>query len=108
MTLEDIGLSEDLKSYLRENHQDQPVVARVIREHRELFVLDNGGIIIDTPGMKELGLTDDAGGLSATFSDINDLAAGCRFPDCLHINETGCAVLEAVENGTIDRDSYEN
>ncbi len=81
---------------------------RHVTEHRELFVLDNGGIIIDTPGMKELGLTDDAGGLSTTFSDINDLAAECRFPDCLHINETGCAVMEAVENGTIDRGSYEN
>ncbi len=81
---------------------------RHVTEHRELFVLDNGGIIIDTPGMKELGLTDDEGGLSVTFRDINDLAAKCRFPDCLHINETGCAVLEAVENGAIDRNSYEN
>jgi len=81
---------------------------RHVTEHRELFVLDNGGIIIDTPGMKELGLTDDAGGLSTTFSDIGDIAAKCRYPDCLHIGETGCAVLEAVENGTIDRDSYEN
>lgn len=81
---------------------------RHVTEHRELFVLDNGGIIIDTPGMKELGLTDDAGGLSTTFSDIGDIAAKCRYPDCLHISETGCAVLEAVENGTIDRDSYEN
>ena len=81
---------------------------RHVTEHRELFVLDNGGIIIDTPGMKELGLTDDAGGLSTTFSEINDLATGCRFPDCLHISETGCAVLKAVENGTIDRGSYEN
>lgn len=81
---------------------------RHVTEHRELFVLDNGGIIIDTPGMKELGLTDDAGGLSTTFSDIGDIAAKCRYPDCLHISETGCAVREAVENGTIDRDSYEN
>jgi ribosome biogenesis GTPase len=81
---------------------------RHVTEHRELFVLENGGIIIDTPGMKELGLTDDEGGLSVTFRDINDLAAKCRFPDCLHINETGCAVLEAVENGAIDRNSYEN
>ena len=81
---------------------------RHVTEHRELFVLDNGGIIIDTPGMKELGLTDDAGGLNATFSEINDLAAKCRFADCLHISEAGCAVIEAVENGAIDRGSYEN
>lgn len=81
---------------------------RHVTEHRELFMLDNGGIIIDTPGMKELGLTDDEGGLSTTFRDINDLASSCRYPDCLHISETGCAVLEAVEKGIIDRDSYDN
>jgi ribosome biogenesis GTPase len=81
---------------------------RHVTGHRELFILENGGIIIDTPGMKELGLTDDATGLSATFSDIGKYAAGCRFPDCLHINESGCAVLKAVEEGMLDRASYEN
>ena len=79
-----------------------------VTEHRELFVLDNGAIIIDTPGMKELGLTDDAEGLNTTFSDISQLAGKCRYPDCLHINEQGCAVIEAVENGSVDRESYEN
>ncbi len=79
-----------------------------VTEHRELFVLDNGAIIIDTPGMKELGLTDDAGGLSTTFIDISQLAGKCRYPDCLHINEQGCAVIEAVEKGSVDRESYEN
>jgi len=75
---------------------------------REVFVLDNGAIIIDTPGMKELGLTDDSEGLSTTFDDISQLTGKCRYPDCLHINEQGCAVIEAVENGTVDRESYEN
>lgn len=79
-----------------------------VTEHRELFVLDNGAIIIDTPGMKELGLTDDAEGLSTTFGDISQLAGKCRYPDCLHINEQGCAVIEAVEKGSVDRESYEN
>lgn len=79
-----------------------------VTEHRELFVLDNGAIIIDTPGMKELGLTDDSEGLNVTFADISQLAGKCRFPDCLHINEQGCAVIEAVENGTVNRESYEN
>ena len=79
-----------------------------VTEHRELFVLDNGAIIIDTPGMKELGLTDDPEGLNVTFADISQLAGKCRFPDCLHINEQGCAVIEAVENGTVNRESYEN
>lgn len=79
-----------------------------VTEHRELFVLDNGAIIIDTPGMKELGLTDDSEGLNVTFADISQLAGKCRYPDCLHINEQGCAVIEAVENGTVNRESYEN
>lgn len=79
-----------------------------VTEHRELFVLDNGGIIIDTPGMKELGLTDDAEGLRTTFADIGQYAANCRFPDCLHVNEEGCAVIAAVEKGIIDRSTYEN
>lgn len=81
---------------------------RHVTEHRELFVLENGSIIIDTPGMKELGLTDDSSGLSTTFREITDVAAECRYPDCRHVNESGCAVLEAVEKGDIDRDSYEN
>ncbi|NLE36289.1 MAG: ribosome small subunit-dependent GTPase A [Bacteroidales bacterium] len=81
---------------------------RHVTEHRELFVLENGSIIIDTPGMKELGLTDDSTGLSATFREIADVAAECRYPDCRHISEAGCAVLEAVDKGDIDRNSYEN
>lgn len=81
---------------------------RHVTEHRELFVLENGSIIIDTPGMKELGLTDDSTGLSVTFREIADVAAECRYPDCRHVNEAGCAVMEAVEKGDIDRDSYEN
>ena len=79
-----------------------------VTEHRELIVLDNGGIVIDTPGMKELGMTDDADGISTTFHDIDQLSANCRFPDCSHTDEDGCAVLEALNNGTIDRESYEN
>lgn len=81
---------------------------RHVTGHRELFVLDNGGIIIDTPGMKELGLTDDAEGLNTTFGDIRHYAGKCRFPDCRHVNEQGCAVIEAVEKGILERDSYEN
>ncbi|MFN8241407.1 MAG: ribosome small subunit-dependent GTPase A [Bacteroidales bacterium] len=81
---------------------------RHITSHRELVVLDEGGIIIDTPGMKELGITDDESGLRTTFSDIDELATSCRFPDCTHTREKGCSVIKAVEDGVIDRDSYEN
>lgn len=81
---------------------------RHITDHRELFVLENGGIIIDTPGMKELGMTDKTEGIKTTFQEILDISMRCKFPDCKHINETGCAVIEALSTGTIDKDSYDN
>jgi ribosome biogenesis GTPase len=81
---------------------------RHITDHRELFVLENGGIIIDTPGMKELGMTDNTVGIKTTFQEIFEISFKCKFPDCNHINETGCAVIEALNNGTIDNDSYDN
>ncbi len=81
---------------------------RHITDHRELFVLENGGIIIDTPGMRELGMTENAGGAETTFQEIHDLSVNCKFPDCKHINESGCAVIEALNNGTIDNDSFNN
>jgi len=81
---------------------------RHITSHRELIVLGNGGILIDNPGMREVGIGDSAGGLETTFSSILDLSEQCKFKDCTHTAETGCAVLEAVENGNIDRLSYEN
>jgi ribosome biogenesis GTPase len=81
---------------------------RHISAHRELFVLENGSIIIDTPGMKELGITDDSSGINKTFADISSLSSKCRFPDCRHIDEPGCAVLNALKRGNIERDSYLN
>lgn len=77
-------------------------------EHRELFILENGGIIIDTPGMKELGMTDNIKGIRATFNDIFDLTLKCKFPDCTHLNEKGCAVIDAIQMGKIDEASLEN
>ena len=58
--------------------------------------------------MKELGMTDNAEGIKTTFQEIFDISLKCKFPDCKHINETGCAVIEALNNGTIDKDSYDN
>jgi ribosome biogenesis GTPase len=76
--------------------------------HRELVVLPNGGILIDNPGMREVGIADTASGLETTFDRIIQLSDECRFSDCTHTNETGCSVIEAVERGEIDRSSYEN
>ncbi len=81
---------------------------RHITEHRELFILENGGIIIDTPGMKEVGMTDNQDGIKATFQVISSLSLKCRFTDCQHINETGCAVIEALQRGDVDQNSYDN
>ncbi|MCX6302779.1 MAG: ribosome small subunit-dependent GTPase A [Bacteroidia bacterium] len=81
---------------------------RHITDHRELFILENGGIIIDTPGMRELGITDNIEGIKTTFQEIYSLSLKCKFPDCQHINEKGCAVMEALNKGTIDIDSLDN
>ena len=76
--------------------------------HREMYILDNGGIIIDNPGMREVGMTNEASGLEVTFDTIAELSEECKFHDCTHTKEKGCAVLEALESGELDYDSYEN
>ncbi len=81
---------------------------RHVTSHRELIVLENGGIIIDNPGMREVGIADNSGGLETTFDLIIGFATACKFKDCTHTRETGCRVLEALENGEIDPDSYQN
>jgi ribosome biogenesis GTPase len=79
-----------------------------ITSHRELVVLEDGGILIDNPGMREVGMADHESGLETTFSTISRLAQRCRYKDCTHIHEAGCSVIEAVEKGELDRASYEN
>jgi ribosome biogenesis GTPase / thiamine phosphate phosphatase len=81
---------------------------RHITSHRELTVIESGGILIDNPGMREIGIVDTADGLATVFDKIFSLSQKCRFRDCTHTGETDCAVLDAVENGEIDRRSYEN
>jgi ribosome biogenesis GTPase len=81
---------------------------RHITSHRELIVLENGGILVDNPGMREVGIADTADGLETTFDIIASLSRNCRFKDCTHTGETGCSVLEAVEKGEIERSHYEN
>lgn len=74
--------------------------------HRELFVLPSGALLIDTPGMRELQLWDVSRGLDAAFEDVAALVARCRFGDCGHNAEPGCAVREALAAGTLDADRY--
>jgi len=74
---------------------------RHITSRRELIVLPDGGLLIDTPGMRELQLWSVKEGIQDTFSDIEQLVQECRFINCTHTNEKGCAVQEAVKSGTI-------
>lgn len=81
---------------------------RHVTSHRELIILENGGILIDNPGMREVGITDSAGGLEITFDLIARYAQRCKFKDCTHTYEKGCSVVEALEKGEIDGASYDN
>ncbi len=75
---------------------------------REIIELPTGGSVIDMPGVRGLGLWDADEGIGATFSDIEQLAESCRFRDCTHTNEPGCAVKQAVEEGTLSVDRLES
>ena len=75
--------------------------------HRELFVLPGGGIVVDTPGLRELQLWDGgAGAVEAAFSDIEELALECRFNDCSHKTEPGCAVQAALRSGELSHERH--
>ena len=74
--------------------------------HRELILLPGGGLILDTPGIREVGLIDADEGLSAVFDDIERLAEACRFNDCSHATEPGCAVRAALDSGALDADRW--
>jgi ribosome biogenesis GTPase len=74
---------------------------------RELIPVRGGGVFLDTPGMRELQLTDVEHGAEEVFADIVELAAGCRFGDCAHVSEPGCAVRESLETGELDPARFE-
>jgi ribosome biogenesis GTPase / thiamine phosphate phosphatase len=77
--------------------------------HRELILLpDGGGLVLDTPGMRELGLWDASEGVGGTFGDVEELFADCRFSDCAHEAEPGCAVRAALAEGTLDAARWES
>ncbi len=70
--------------------------------------MKSGALMIDNPGLREVGIGTASAGITETFPDILKLAAGCRFPDCQHKQEPGCAVLEAVRSGTLSSSRLEN
>ncbi len=81
---------------------DRDGAGRHVTVRRELIHLPGRGLVIDTPGLRELGLWDADSGMAAAFADIAELAACCRFRDCRHASEPGCAVQGAAESGTLD------
>lgn len=88
--------------------RDMDSKGRHTTTHRQMFVLPSGGMVIDTPGMRELQLWDADEGLSGAFVDVEALAQQCRFGDCRHESEPGCRVREALECGQLDVARFEN
>src|SRR3546814_11585800 len=72
--------------------------------NRQLHLLPTGGVLIDSPGIREVGLAGDEESVDATFADVEDVATTCYFNDCTHSGEPGCAVALAVEAGELTRD----
>lgn len=75
---------------------------------RQLLILDNGAMLIDTPGMRELGLLVTSDGVDDSFAEIREYSVNCRFSNCTHTEEPGCAVVVAVENGNMGEDRYQS
>lgn len=85
---------------IREIREDGP--GRHTTTARELHLLPGGGLLVDTPGMRELALPDDADGVETAYADVVELAAECRFRDCGHGGEPGCAVAAAIDDGRLE------
>ncbi|KYC48096.1 MAG: GTPase RsgA [Candidatus Methanofastidiosum methylothiophilum] len=109
-----VGKSTIINKLLGTNHQKVGSVrksdshGRHITTYREMFMLPNGGMIIDNPGMRELQLWSEDGDVSDVFSDIEALSENCKFSDCTHLNEPSCAVKNAIENGELELRRYQH
>jgi len=109
-----VGKSTLVNRLLQEERQPTHAVrssdsrGRHTTTSRELFVTPGGALIIDTPGLRELQLWNAAEGVSQTFTDVDELAAQCRFTDCQHLNEPGCAVQRALAEEVLDADRLES
>jgi ribosome biogenesis GTPase / thiamine phosphate phosphatase len=78
-----------------------------VTSHRQIVLLESGGLLLDTPGMRELQLVDDEG-LDTVFADVEAIAQGCRFGDCKHKSEPGCAVAEAIDSGALTEERFDH
>ncbi len=109
-----VGKSSIINQLLQKNQQLTAAISETTQKgkhtttRRELMLMPNGGVLIDTPGMRELGVVADRGGLDQAFEQIAALAQSCKFKNCSHEVEPGCAVREAVENGSLDKAIWYN
>lgn len=107
-----VGKSTLVNALLGEGRQDTGGVRRGDEKgrhtttRRELFLSPDGAIVVDTPGMRELGLFNAEDAVESAFADVEELIAMCRFNDCSHENQMGCAVLDAVESGELSEGRY--
>ena len=76
--------------------------------NRQLLMLPTGAMVIDTPGMRELGMWEASEGLDKTFQDVEQFLRMCKFSDCTHTNEPGCKILEAISNGKLSQERYDS
>lgn len=76
--------------------------------HRQLIMLKNGLMVIDTPGMRELGMWDVSSGIIEAFTDVEEYMGRCRFSDCKHVTEPGCVIREAIENGKLSKERWDS
>ena len=97
---ENIVKTEDISSYTGKGKHTTTT--------REMYFLGNGAIVIDNPGMREVGMTNSSAGINSSFDEIDFLAKKCKYSDCKHINEPGCEVLSALKAGNLDQDKYSN
>jgi ribosome biogenesis GTPase len=109
-----VGKSTIINALLGENRFDTNEVrdydskGRHTTKHRELVLIQGGGMLIDNPGMRGIGVTGEQDLVGSTFEDVKALARQCKFSDCQHRTEPGCAVKAAIENGTLSEAHFEN
>lgn len=109
-----VGKSTLINRLLGEDRQEVQTVSSAVGKgrhtttRRSLLVHPDGGMIVDTPGMRELQLWAGESDVEQSFTDIEVLAGNCRFSDCTHTTEPGCAVMAAVESGSLDEDRYQS